>query len=537
MGRTFRVGHWRVEPDLNRMKCGRRTVSVEPKVAEVLAFMARHPGEVLGRERILGAVWPGVHVGGETLRYSISELRKAFGDDARNPRFIETIPRRGYRLIATVSGGGPSPGGSVAVLAFSDMSAARDQEYFCDGIAEEIIGNLVRIRRLRVAPRTSSFAFKGRSEDARAIGRDLGVDHVLDGSVRREGDRVRIAVQLIRTEDGTTVWSERFDRRPEDIFAVQDEIARSVAAALEIALSPRESLAIGRAPTSDPEAYDFYLRGRQFYYQYRRKGIEFALTMFARAVEIDGGFVRAWAGMADCASFLYMYAGNHERHRRQAEAMSRRALELDPDSAEAHASRGVACALGGDYAEAEEELETAIALDPGLFEAWYSYARVSFARGELAKTVRMYAKAMEVNPHDYQAPLLAAQVYEDLGDADRAREARERGVRAAESRLRLNPDDSRALYMGANAWAALGERDRGLEWARQALAIDPDEPMVLYNVACVQALAGRCDEALDSLERAVRSGLHQKGWLEHDSNLDPLRRSPRYRKLVRDLRC
>ncbi len=537
MAREFQVGRWRVEPDLNRITRGDRTVAVEPKVVEVLAFLAAHPGEVLSKERILRAVWPGTYVGSEVLRYSISELRKAFSDDARNPQVIQTIARRGYRLIADVTRpGGPSPGGSIAVLAFADMSSARDQEYFCDGIAEEIIGNLARIRSLRVSSRASSFAFKGKPEDARTMGEKLGVESVLDGSVRKEGNRIRITVQLIRTEDGSTLWAERYDRKLEDIFAVQDEIARSIAAALEIALSPRESRAIGQAPTTDLEAYDYYLRGKQFYFQYKQKGIEFALKMFGRALEIDPAFVRAYAGMADCASFLYMYAGNHERHRRQADAMSRKALQLDPESAEAHAARGVACALREDYAAAAEEFETATALDPMLFEAWYFYARVSFARGERRKAIRMYEKAMEVNPHDYQAPLLAAQIYEDLGEREKAKRARLRGLEAAESKLRLNPDDSRALYMGANAWAALGKGDRGLEWARQAVAIDPDEPMVLYNVACIQALAGRCEEALESLERAVRSGLNQKGWLEHDSNLDPLRRFPRYRKLVKQLR-
>lgn len=534
MAREFRVGEWLVEPDLNSITRASKKVAVEPKVIEVLTFLADHPGVVLSKNQIMQAVWQDTFVSSEVLRYSISELRKAFHDDAKNPMVIETIARRGYRLIAEVSGKTTQASrGSIAVLSFSDMSSAKDQEYFCDGIAEEIINNLVRIRGLRVASRTSSFAFKSKPEDVRDIGKKLGVENVLQGSVRKEGNRIRVTVQLLKTEDGCHLWSERYDRELKDIFAIQDEIARNIAATLQIALTPRESNAIGRAPTTDLEAYDYYLRGKVFFYQYKTRGIEFALKMFTQAIELDPGFVRAYAGISDCCAYLYLYAGNHDHHREQAEAMSIKALKLDPDSAEAHASRGVACALKKDYPGAEEAFETAIQLDPMLFEAYYFYARVCFAKGDLTKTIQMYEKAMEVNPHDYQSPLLVAQIYSDLGEEGKAKESRLRGIKTAQTKLMLSPDDTRALYMGANGLVGLGEYDQGLEWARQALAIDPEEPMVLYNVACIQALAKKYDDALDSLERSVKNGLKQKTWLEHDSNLDPLRSSPRYKKLLK----
>jgi adenylate cyclase len=536
MVREFRVGKWLVEPNLNTITHANRKVSVEPKVIEVLTYLADHPGEVLSQEQIIHAVWPDTHVSREVLRYSISELRRAFNDDAKNPSIIQTIARRGYRLIAEVSNKSPADSrASIAVLAFTDMSPAKDQEYFCDGIVEEIISNLSRIRGLRVSSRTSSYAFKSKSEDVRSIGKKLGVATVLEGSVRKAGDQIRITAQLIGTNDGSHLWSDHYDRELKDIFAIQDEIARSIAATLKIALTPGESSAIGRAPTKDLEAYDYYLRGREYFYQYKRKGIEFALKMFTRAIEIDPAFVRAYAGIADCCSFLYMYAGSHDTHREQADAMSRKALQLEPESAEAHASRGVAYSLRKDYDAAEEEFEEAVNLDPMSFEAYYFYARTAFAKGDRAKAVRMYEKAIEVNPQDYQSPLLVAQGYEDLGSEEKARESRQRGIKIAESRLRLNPDDSRALYMGANGLVALGEYEQGLEWARQAIAIDPDEPLVLYNVACIQSLARKYEEALDSLEKAVKNGLNQKGWLEHDSNIDPLRTSPRFKKLIKIL--
>jgi adenylate cyclase len=535
MAREFRVGDWLVEPDLNRITRADKTIQVEPRVLEVLVCLASRPGEVFPKDKIIPLVWAGTHVTDEVLTYSISEIRKAFGDDARNPHIVQTIPRKGYRLIAPVVQLAPTskPQPSVAVLAFSDMSPEKDQEYFCDGIAEEIINDLGHLGGLRIASRTSTFAFKGKSEDVRAIGRKLGVATVLEGSIRKAGSRLRITVQLISVEDGCHLWSERYDRELKDVFAIQDEISRSVAAALRITLSPKESDAISRIPTTDIEAYEYYLRGVQYFYQYKRRSIEFALRMFSQAIELDPGYARAWAGVADCCSWLFLYAGSHEKHREEADAASRKAIDLDPESAEAHASRGLALSLKGEYTQAEDAFESAIRLGPKLFEGYYFYARVAFIQGKLEKAIELYEKSSEVNQQDYQSPLLVAQIYADLGYLAEAEASRRRGIRIAEARLKLNPDDARALYMGANGLVALGEKEQGLEWARQALAMDADEPMVLYNVACIQSLAGQTEDAICSLEKAVRTGLTQKGWVEHDSNLDPLRSHPRYKDLIR----
>ncbi len=529
----FQVGEWLVEPSLNRITKGEKIVQVEPKVLDLLSFLANRPGEVLSKSEILAAVWSGTFVSDEVLSYSVWELRKAFGDDARNPQYIQTIPRKGYRLIAPVKRREEKTPLSIAVLPFSNLSADQEQEYFCDGMTEEVINNLVRLKELRVVSRTSVFALKGRSEDVRSIGHSLGVVTVLEGSVRKAANHLRITAQLISVSDGCHLWSGQFDRELKDMFAVQDEIARNIASALKITLSEKDRAAIARVPTSDLQAYDYYLRGRQYYYQYRRKGIEFGRRMFSQAIDLDPGFARAYAGLADCCSFLYLYAGSDPHYREQADSASLKALEIDPESAEAYASRGVALSLSGRYSEAEASFENAIRLDPCLFEAYYFYARTTFSQGNLEKAVRLYEKAGQVHPGDYQSPLLVAQSYADLEMPGEAEACRRRGIQLVEARLRMHPDDSRALYMGANGLVALGERERGLEWARQALAEDPDEPMVLYNVACIQALAGCVEEAVQSLEQAIRKGLTERGWIEHDSNLDPVRSHPRYPSLIR----
>lgn len=546
----FRVGQWLVQPQLHLIAREGREIRVEPKAMQVLVCLAESAGEVVEKRALKKRVWEDTYVTDDVLTRCISELRKSFGDDPKNPSIIQTIPRGGYRLVACVfredaqtpaPGRGPeepAPRGSirslpsVAVLAFSDMSAEKDQEYFCDGIAEEIINNLSRVRGLHVTARTSSFAFKGKVDDIRTIGASLGVTAVLEGSVRKSGRRVRISAQLLNVSDGYHLWSDCYDRALEDVFVIQEEIARSIASALRVQLGAGEDEAIGRSLTSDVQAYDCYLKGRQFYYRYDKKGIKCALQMFFQAIAIDPSFSRAWSGVADCWAYLYLNAGREEIHRNEADAASLKALELDPESAEAHAARGTALSLKGVNEAAKRAFETAIRLNRTLYEAYYFYARACFAEGDLEKAIELYEKSSIANPEDYQAPLLVAQSYDDLGRHEEAAEARRRGIRLAEARLKLYPDDSRALYMGANGLVALGKCEQGLAWARQAEAMDPSEPMLLYNVACIQSLAGRTEEALGTLERAVQSGLKHRGWLEHDSNLDPLRSSPRFKRLL-----
>ena len=427
---------------------------------------------------------------------------------------------------------GPEKPPSIAVLPFADMSREKDQAYFCEGIAEEIINALVRVQGLRVASRTASFQFKDQALEPRELGARLHVDTLLEGSVRKSGNRVRITAQLIDVEGGFHLWSESFDRELKDIFEIQEEIGRNIVRSLQVTLSPQEKGALEKPPTRHVQAYDYYLRGRSFYFRYGKRDIEFALQLFSRATELDPGYALAYAGLADCWSYIYLYNERQESVRLQAGAASRRAIELAPDSAQAQASHALAMSIGGQKEEAEHGFETAIKLDPNLFEAWYFYARHAFVNGDAEKAVRFFEEAGRVRPEDHQSPLLAAQVYDDLGRSEEARAARRRGVGLVAERIELHPDDARALYMGANGLVALGEREKGLEWARRARDIEPDEPMLLYNLGCIYSLAGEGEEAIDCLERAVARGLTQKGWFEHDSNLDPLRGHPRFKALM-----
>jgi TolB-like protein/Tfp pilus assembly protein PilF len=427
------------------------------------------------------------------------------------------------------------PERSIAVLAFVNMSNDPENEFFSDGIAEEIINALSKVKALRVASRTSSFSFKGKSEDIGEVGRKLKVHTVLEGSVRKAGNRLRVTAQLINVADGYHLWSERYDRQLEDVFAIQDEIADNIVRALRVVLGEDEKRALGKTPTENVQAYEYYLRGRQVAYQMRRSPLQYARRMFDRAIELDPNFARAYAGVADCCSFLYMYWDSSNANLEAADSSSQRALELDPASAEAHTSRGVALNLRQDYAAARREFETALKLDPKLFEAHYFYARACLTEGKFEEAIAHYRNAWQARPEDYQAILLSSDALAKLRRDDEVLEAARLGIKLADVHLELNPDDARAWYLSGAALMRLGKVDEALERTCRAYAIDPEDAGVLYNVACNYALAGKPDEAIDYLEKAIRNGFGQRSWVENDSALDSLRDDPRFQDLLRRL--
>jgi len=421
---------------------------------------------------------------------------------------------------------------SMAVLPFTNMSADIENEYFTDGMAEEIINALSKIKSLSVASRTSSFAYKGKTEDIREIGKKLEVSAVLEGSVRKMGNKIRISVQLINVANGYQLWSERYDREIEDVFAIQDEIAQNIVKALRVVLSEDEKRAIEKMPTENVEAYDYYLRGRQFFHQHRRTSIEFARQMFTRAIEIDPEYALAHAGIADCCSILYMYFDARESNLKQADSASRKALQLDPGLAEAHSARGLAYSLSKQYDQAMQEFETAMKLDPKLYEAPYFYGRACLAQGKWFEAAPLFEKAASLRPEDYQAPSFLSAAYAGQGRIHEASKASHKAVGVIERWLDLNPDDARALNLGATIWSNLGQHEKALEWARRSLVIDKEDPQLLYNVACVYAIEGMKDDAILTLERAVDKGYGHKEWIEHDSDLNSLRNDKRFQALL-----
>ncbi|HSM17813.1 MAG TPA: protein kinase [Gemmatimonadales bacterium] len=421
---------------------------------------------------------------------------------------------------------------SVAVLPFTDMSPERDQEYFCDGICEEIINTLSKIKGLRVASRISAFGFKKSDADSRTIGERLDVSKLLEGSVRKAGDQIRISVQLIDVANDSHLWSERYDRTLDDIFAIQENIAQSIVQALEVTLTPAESSALQDAPTTHAAAYDFYLRGREFFYLQSRRDHDFARQMFTRAIEIDPAFTRAYAGLADTIAYVYKHFDRDAALLDEADAASAKAIQLDPGLAEAHTSRGVVLWLKERGEAADSEFETAIRLNPNLFDAYYLFGISCFNRGKFEQAARLFEQASVVRPEDYQSPLILGPVYRELGRQEEAKQTYRRGLDVAKRHLDLHPEDARAWYLGANALVVLGEADLGFTWAEKARAMDPENPLLFYNLACIYAVAGRIDHALDLIERAVDLGYPHKESLVNDPDFEPLRDQPRFSALL-----
>lgn len=417
---------------------------------------------------------------------------------------------------------------SVAVLPFLNLSNDPDNEYFSDGMSEELLNLLCKVPQLTVASRTSSFSFKGKDVDMSTVAKQLGVDVILEGSVRRSNDRVRITAQLVDAASDRHLWSETYDRELKDVFAVQDEIANNIVKALELSLSPAEQRCIlQRASTDDMDAYDFYLRGR---YYVERGDVDSGQKMFEMAIELDENYALAWAGAADCHSWRCMWYENSPESKKKADECSLKALQLAPKQAEAHASRSYALNMNKKYEEAEAEFKAAIKLDPQLYEAYYYAGRAYFAQGKLRQAADAFASAAAIRPDDITAATLRCTTLKSLGAGEELRLAAEHSIKVAERHLALNPDDALGLSRAANDLVFLGENEKGLKWAERAYSINPS--VCRYNVACTNMLVGNIDRALDLLEEHAKAGGVYADWLEQDSDWDDARDQPRFKAIL-----
>src|SRR5882757_9983975 len=404
---------------------------------------------------------------------------------------------------------------SIAVLPFVNMSGDPEQEYFSDGITEDIITDLSKVSGLFVVARNTAFTYKGKHVDVQEVAKRLGVNFILEGSVRKAGARVRVTGQLINGKDNGHVWADRYDRDLTDIFAIQDEITHAIVEQLKVKLLPQEKKSIGQTPTGNVEAYTYYLRGRQFLHRHSKSYYQLARRMFAKAVELDPLYARAYAGIADCDSFLFLHY-HVDVALDSILATSAKALALEDGLAEAHASRGLALSLGQRYGEAMAEFEQAIALDPSSFEAHYFYARACVSQGKLERAAALFERAAENKPDDYQSLCLSIQVYRSLGRHRDGESAARRGIERAERELTLRPENSRPAYLGAAALITLGDTDRAREWTSRALAIDSDDILTQYNVVCNYSLLGEIQRAFDLLERLLPHAGHElrRGWIK-----------------------
>jgi adenylate cyclase len=418
---------------------------------------------------------------------------------------------------------------SICVLPFINMSGDPEQEYFSDGITEDIIIDLTKVSALSVIARNTAFTFKGKAVDIGQLARQLKATHVVEGSVRKSGGRVRIAAQLIDGSRGDHVWAERYDRDLNDVFSVQDEIAKAIAAALKIKLLPKEREAIERRSTHDTRAYQFYLLSRN-YLQHGSKHIEMALRFCRRAVELDPNYARAWAMVALYETDRNLAGRSPDTGMHAVE----RALSLDPELAEAHAARGRILGEQGRYDEAVAAHEESLRLDRDSYDVRYCYGRTCIRFGQHESAIVHFERAAQLLETDYVSPGFVAQSCRALGRRGDCMAAARQSVERAEGEITLRPDNAHALVSGALALAYLGESDRAKDWISRALIIiEPDDAVEQYNLACALAQVDEADQAIDLLESCVeRLPAQSANWIKNDSDLDPLLHHPRFRALM-----
>jgi adenylate cyclase len=493
--------------------------------------------------RLEGVARPGGIAVSQSVREHIgNKLDLVFAD--RGEEQLKNIDRpvRVYDVIleapaakaGSAIGDRPEEKPSIAVLPFNNLSGDPQDDYFSEGITEDIITDLSKVSGLFVVGRHTSFAYKGKSENLERVAADLGVRYLLEGSVRKAGNRLRITGQLIDGGSGGHVWAERYDRDLTDIFAIQDEITRTIVEQLKVRLVPAEINAIGQAPTASVEAYNFYLKGRQFFHNATKNFLRLGRHMFVRAADLDPQFARAFAGIANCDSRLVGWYSEPIPEQQILDEADQ-ALALDPLLSEAHAARGEALFLLGRNDEAEAEFEEAIRLDPASFEANFFYARYWKVRGIPAKAADYYVRALEVQPDDPQAPLLLQAELRTLGRMEEADKYAEMGVRRAEESVRQHPEWSRPAQLVAAVLASIGRGEEAREWMERALAIDPDDNLALYNAACTFAQLGEKERAIELLQRwAPNAGLEKRLWLRNDADVEPLRDDPRFKQILKD---
>jgi serine/threonine-protein kinase len=457
----FHLGPWLVKPRSNSVTHDGISLQVEPKVMGVLVCLARHAPDPVSKEDLLQEVWPDTFVGEGVLTRSISELRRTLEDEAKEPSIIQTIAKRGYRIVAAVTPVAehavPAPVQSIAVLPFLNLSGDPQNDFFCDGISEEVINALAHVNNLHVVARTSSFAFKGQYVDLRAVGQQLNVRTVLEGSVRRSGDRLRITAQLVNAADGYHLWSEKYDREMTDVFAIQEEIASSIAQRLELSLDNGQQTSF-RAGTQSLDAFKFYTQGRSLFFQ-RGAKLFSAVDCLSKAVRLDANYAAAWASLADALNTIAFYGfAKPEPSLPRAREAARRAIELDPRLAEAHTSLALShLFLDWDWPAAEGAFLRSLQLKAqnSLARSWYGMYSLQWAAGRFDEGLAQARQAIQIDPLSAWSRGIFAITYLPI-DAQKS-------VEVALEALRIDPESYLGRWVQMTGLSASGRYPEAAE--------------------------------------------------------------------------
>ncbi len=530
----LRVGDWIVRPSLNRITKGDVTVHLEPRLMSLLLFLAENAGKVVSKDDITRAVWEGRLVVDSALTRAFAKLRQALGDDAQSPRFIETISKRGYRLVALVapvegesrlpwrwttatallalalaaslfllwvrqtpapSPVPPSAPTFVAVLPLKDLSPESGGEFFAEGMTEALITDLAKVRSLRVISRRSVETFRDSEASLAEIAGRLGVEALVEGSVLRSGGRVRISVQLVHVATDSHLWAESYEREWADVLALQGEVARAIAREVRAAMSPEDEERLADARRLDPEVHETYLRARHFLNKWSRDALEESIELFRHAIELDPSYAPAYAGLADAHSFLggFNFVSAEEAFP-QARAAARKALELDPGLGEAHLALAYVAFLGDlDWTSAAEHLRHALVLNPSYAQAHERRSYFLTCMGLFDEAVEDARRALELDPLTSTTHMHLGWVYWNAGRY-------ELSIAQLQRTLGLDPDLSRAHAILAWSYAKLGRFTEAIAEAEEYLERTGGEDG-LSTLGWVQGVAGEHEAARATLTR------------------------------------
>ncbi|HET9793498.1 MAG TPA: protein kinase [Thermoanaerobaculia bacterium] len=449
----------------------------------------------------------------------------------RLKRDLDSGPRRAAELSDSKSGALKPAEKSVAVLYFENLSGVKEDEYFRDGITEDIIAELSKIEGLRVFSRPTVLAYRDKPATPAQIGQQLGAAYVLAGSLRRAGNRLRISAQLVDTHTDFPLWIERYDREMQDVFEVQDEIARNIASALRLTLSPTEEKAIAARPTENLQAYDFFLRGRSYARRRTRQDLEFALQMYENAVAQDPGFALAFAGIASVCSIYHFDYERTPKWTEKAVEASHRASALGRDLPEVRVAEAWVLHSEGKNAEAQAIVREVVASKPDCEGAYYLLGRSLFSSGHYQELVDTADAAIEASGEDYSVFVPITNALSALGKEDQMRNVRQRAIQTLENQIARVPEDARARSLLANFYGQIGRTDDAIREMQFAVALRPTDPTMHYNTACTYCGLGRKSEAIEALKMAWKFGYRDSVWVRRDPDLAILHDEPEFHEL------
>jgi serine/threonine protein kinase/Flp pilus assembly protein TadD len=422
---------------------------------------------------------------------------------------------------------------AIAVLPFSTIGGDKDNEYFGDGLTDELIVNLSQLKDFDVISRTNSMQYKNTSKDIKTIGKELGIRYLLEGSVRKFQDNLRITVQFIDVENGRQLWAESFKGKMEDVFDIQEKVSKQVVDALMIKLSPNEKVILTKRSTVNAEAFDCYLRAREFLYRRTKSSLQFAIHLFQKAIELDTRYAAAYAGLGESYATLHYDYDTKEIWVEKAIESSLKALMYDSTVAEAYAALAMAYFSKKSIQEAETAARKAIELGPNIFTGHWVLARICHVMNRDQEAVELLRKTIELNPDFHTAYGELRMAYERLGDREKMNEIIQKMLTMFPLYLAKHPDDARSHIHYATQLAVVGKREEALEQTTKAIELSPDDPLMFYNAACVYSRLDQKPLAVETLRKSIVAGLEDYEWIKTDPDFDGIRNEPGYIELMK----